>query len=123
MVSISRQAVSDKSGLQSGGGKCPSCQTRISALQAGFKGTRRPFECAGCGQQIQKVNSEALLAFGAFTSLWFIKQRTESFWVVAIAFILICVSIIMKSRYRSQIALVDIDQSDASQNESMSEQN
>ena len=86
-------------------------------------GTRKPFECAGCGKQIQKVNSEALLALGAFTSLWFIRQRTESLWVVALAFVLICLAIIMKSRYRSRIALVDTGQSDASQNDSMSERN
>lgn len=104
-------------------GTCPACITRIGAFQAAFKGRKKPFACEGCGALIQKTNSETVLAVGAFTSFWIAQQRIDNFWVLAAIFLLLCVSIILKSKYRSQIELVEEGQSDAAQNPSISSRN
>ncbi|WP_298335160.1 hypothetical protein [uncultured Erythrobacter sp.] len=88
-------------------GKCPKCGTRITAFQAGFKGRKKPFECRGCGQKIQKANSELWLAMGAFAAFWGIKSQTDDIAVLAAVFFAMCAVIVLKSMYRAQIELAD----------------
>jgi hypothetical protein len=86
-------------------GRCPQCGTRISALQAAMFGTRKPFECRGCGRNIQKASSEAGLAAMAFVTFWVAKSQTDSWIVSGAIFVSLCVAIVLKSQHRTMIEL------------------
>lgn len=86
-------------------GRCPQCGTKISALQAGMFGTRKPFECRGCSRNIQKASSEAGLATMAFVTFWVAKSQTDSWLVSGVIFIGLCVAIVLKSQHRTMIEL------------------
>ena len=86
-------------------GRCPQCGTKISALQAAMFGTRKPFECRGCGQNIQKASSEFALVAMALVTFWVAKSQTDSWFASAVIFLALCVAIVFKSQHRTMIEL------------------
>jgi hypothetical protein len=86
-------------------GRCPQCGTKISALQAGLSGTRKPFECRGCGRIIQKASSEAALVMVALVTFWVAKSQTDSWLESGAIFVGLCIAIVLKSQHRTMIEL------------------
>jgi hypothetical protein len=68
-------------------------------------GTKKPFECRGCGSRIQKASSEAGLAAMAFVTFWVAKSQTDSWLVSGAIFVGLCIAIVLKSQHRTMIEL------------------
>lgn len=84
-------------------GKCPDCQSRIGWKDAAIKGRARPFQCAGCGQKIEKRTTRTVPLLVAVVAFWSIYLSLGVGLLSIASWVLIAAYLVIDARYMTEI--------------------
>ena len=90
-------------------GCCPACSTRISWLDAAWRGRNKPFECHGCGQMLVKTSIRMWVVMGATFAGLLVFQRSDDWNLRLVTIALLAIGLVVDARLRSPIRLAGTD--------------